>query len=179
MWKVCPEGSNENAKGGCGFNSEGRMKWWYAVAYAKNHSYAGYQDWRIPTLAEYETLSRLQNNRGKGQANCIKEISVHGSAWTLTSNQTKPVHISEDKAYTSGTKDLVESKVPGCKMINARTSWQDDLETKHALVSVHLVRGGKISPEWSAALKGSMLFRVERNDLISPWPERTDERAGA
>ena len=26
---------------------------------------------------------------------------------------------------------------------------------------------------------GSMPFRVERDDLISPWPERTDERAGA
>ena len=26
---------------------------------------------------------------------------------------------------------------------------------------------------------GSMPFRVERNDLISPWPERTDEPADA
>ena len=26
---------------------------------------------------------------------------------------------------------------------------------------------------------GSMPFRVERNDLISPWPGRTDERADA
>ena len=26
---------------------------------------------------------------------------------------------------------------------------------------------------------GSIPFRVERNDLISPWPARTDERADA
>ena len=33
--------------------------------------------------------------------------------------------------------------------------------------------------ERALLLAGSMPFRVERNDLISSWPERTDGRADA
>ena len=38
---------------------------------------------------------------------------------------------------------------------------------------------GKESPVTWVAVPGSMPFRVERNDLISPWLARTDERADA
>ena len=40
--------------------------------------------------------------------------------------------------------------------------------------------GFKLADQWGppfAVMKGSMPFRVERNDLISSWPERTDGRA--
>ena len=50
--------------------------------------------------------------------------------------------------------------------------------------SIEKTYGDPIS-HWMGILKqagelsGSMPFRVERNDLISPWPARTDERADA
>ena len=51
----------------------------------------------------------------------------------------------------------------------AREDRENERRIADGLASLHLL----------ALHFGSMPFRVERNDLISPWPGRTDERADA
>ena len=61
MWKVCSEGqtwSNPSNVATCDGNTATSSETWSsALIYAKdNNSYAGYNDWRLPNVAELRTL---------------------------------------------------------------------------------------------------------------------------
>ena len=60
MWKKCSEGQKYISKGCSGTRS--KYTWKNAVKKFNNVSFAGYNDWRIPTIKEYKTIYFYQNN---------------------------------------------------------------------------------------------------------------------
>ena len=70
MWKRCLEGlSGVNCEEG----EVERYKWDEAVKRFKNVEYAGYKDWRLPTIDELKTL--VYCSKGKGKDGCCNERS--------------------------------------------------------------------------------------------------------
>ena len=66
MWKKCTEGQKGSKCKGKGH----RFTWNKAVQYARNHSYYGYNDWRLPTDTEIRTLRFCSNRSEKESLNC-------------------------------------------------------------------------------------------------------------
>jgi hypothetical protein len=59
MWKRCSEG--QTWTGSTCRGSADKYEWQEALNYAKDVSYAGYSDWRVPTIKEINTLVYCSN----------------------------------------------------------------------------------------------------------------------
>ncbi len=68
------------------YESPGKMTWYEAQKYAKSLSLDGKKDWRIPTLAELESLIDRTKTRSDGRAPMREEVPFRDelSYWSST-----------------------------------------------------------------------------------------------
>ena len=59
MWKKCPEGLSGE---GCEEGAVSNKVWGVAMKTARDSTFAGYDDWRLPNLKEIQTLVDVSKN---------------------------------------------------------------------------------------------------------------------
>ncbi|WP_339138046.1 MAG: DUF1566 domain-containing protein [Candidatus Electrothrix sp. GW3-4] len=132
MWKRCPEGlSGVNCE-------EGKVKgytWNKAVEHFKLIEYAGYKDWRLPTIDEQKTLVYCSKGvRNKKSGGCHK-----GSERPTINQQAFPNTLSS--RYWSGSPHAYNSDVAWFVNFSSGDSGFSTRNYYH--YAVRLVRGGQ------------------------------------
>ncbi|SMM98761.1 hypothetical protein SPONN_2800 [uncultured Candidatus Thioglobus sp.] len=85
MWKKCAEGLFGDS---CNKGKSIKLKWLSAKDYAKESRFAKYDNWRIPTRSELETLSYCSKGR--------KPIKLNNDGYlAITNNETQNGHCNK------------------------------------------------------------------------------------
>lgn len=146
------------------------LRWFDAIAEAKQASFAGHNDWRIPTLNEILTIFKCENPEWRtNRANSTQwldhvktELGYHCPHSTGGSLQPIPPILSLGSIWTSSSAiqhgivsdfDLLKEDVilanPRIYMdLRAGPTWGNS-DTKNQFI---LVRGGNPTEEWYAAM---------------------------
>lgn len=85
MWKVCSEGRSWSVGACSGGGSFERMSWGAALREAKNSSFAGYTDWRLPNKKELESIVETCGYGPAINATIFPNTATWGF-WTATSD---------------------------------------------------------------------------------------------
>ena len=138
MWKRCSEGlSGDNCE-------HGKVKgyaWDEAVKRFKNISYAGYSDWRMPTIDELKTLVYCSNGTPQQDAwdkGCNRDYSNDGFEKPTINQQAFPN--TEEWAYWSGSPYAFNSDFAWYVHFSDGSSFASYRDSSGA---VRLVRGGQ------------------------------------
>ncbi|MCI5227701.1 MAG: DUF1566 domain-containing protein [Candidatus Electrothrix sp. AX2] len=130
MWKRCSEGlSGENCEKG----KAKEYTWIDAVKRFKNVDYAGYSDWRMPTIEELETLvycSKGVKDKNNGECN-------DGSTKPTINQQAFP---NTTWRYWSGSPNAPYS---GYALVVDFGNGYSNYGNRSNLSAVRLVRGGQ------------------------------------
>jgi hypothetical protein len=105
MWKRCPEGASELWNGSTCTSSASTYTWTDALLKAKNANFAGYNDWRLPSIKELQSIAETC-----GYSPALNTGVFPGSApwggspgfWSATSRNDTPSdawYVSVDYGY--------------------------------------------------------------------------------